>query len=91
MKIKKIDGRPNMGVQYIIRIKNYPIWVHYYRKGMFWFRIFGYGFHFRDINHHPPLFSVRNGFQKVLKLKHFHFKILKPKKINYGKSNWIKQ
>ncbi len=37
---------------------------YYYMKGMFWFRIFGYGFHCKDTNIHPILFSERNGYTK---------------------------
>ena len=49
INLKKVDGRPNMGIQYILKINEYPLWIHYYRTGMFWFRIFGYGIHISDI------------------------------------------
>lgn len=46
---------------------------------MFWFRIFGYGVHGKDIVKHEPLFSERNGYVKFIQIGKWRFKILKPK------------
>lgn len=44
-----------------------------------WFRIYGYGFHFRwTRDGYTPLFSERNGHVKVLKLGRLWIKALKP-------------
>jgi len=40
----------------------------YKYKGGFWFRLFGVGLNFRNVKLHPPLFSERCGYTRVLKL-----------------------
>ncbi len=43
----------------------------------FWFRVFGYGLHFRFIaRDYVPLFSERNGYTKVLKIGRLWIKAL---------------
>lgn len=45
----------------------------------FWFRVFGYGLHFRLVtDSYIPLFSERHGFVKVLRLGNLWIKWLKP-------------
>ena len=46
-------------------------------KGIWWFRIFGYGIHWKNINIYPPLFSERYGYSKKLKIGFWYFGILK--------------
>jgi hypothetical protein len=36
--------------------------------GGFWFRVFGRGFAAVDKRRHPPLFSERHGYKKVLRI-----------------------
>lgn len=44
-----------------------------------WFRVFGYGLHFRWVGpDYVPLFSERNGYSKVLKLGRLWVKGLRP-------------
>ena len=44
-----------------------------------WFRLFGYGLHFRWVKDgYTPLFSERNGYVKVLRIGRFWIKALKP-------------
>jgi hypothetical protein len=46
-----------------------------------WFRIFGYGLHFRwTKDGYTPLFSERNGHIKVLKIGRLWIKFLRPQK-----------
>jgi len=45
--------------------------------GLFWFRIFGYGLHIKDMTKHPPLFSERNGNRKHLRIGKWSIGILK--------------
>jgi hypothetical protein len=45
-----------------------------------WFRSCGgYGLHFRWVSkNYEPLFSERNGYERVLKIGRFWIKVLKP-------------
>jgi len=45
--------------------------------GHFWFRVFGYGLSFMNRDIHPPLFSERNGYSKVLRIGKWSIKGLK--------------
>ena len=51
----------------------------YYRtKGLWWFRIYGKGIHWKDSRLFRPLFSERNGYgPRLLKLGHWCFKVLR--------------
>jgi len=51
--------------------------IGYSEKGLWWFRIFGYGLHWKRISEHNLLFSERNGY-RGLKINNWFFKILKP-------------
>ena len=55
-----------------------------YYKGekMFWFRIYGIGFSFRNINRWPLLFSERNGFRKYLRIGNIVINYLPKENIN---------
>jgi hypothetical protein len=41
----------------------------YRAPGVFWFRFFGRGLHFRDTAQHPLRFSERNGIQRMWTIK----------------------
>lgn len=43
-----------------------------------WFRVFGYGLAWHNRNIHPPLFSERYGYRKVLRLGRWSIEQLKP-------------
>lgn len=45
-------------------------------KRGFWFRIFGYGLSVNDRSQYTP-FSVRNGYQRELRVGRFGIKLLK--------------
>jgi hypothetical protein len=48
-------------------------------KGMFWFRIFGYGISFQNLKHKPLTFSERNGYaKKLVKIGTTYIKLLGP-------------
>lgn len=47
-------------------------------KGIWWFRVFGYGLHWKDTRAHPLLFSQRAGFRKGFILGSWRFEFLKP-------------
>lgn len=50
-----------------------------YKCDVYWFRIFGYGLHFKLVHEgYEPLFSERNGHTKVLKIGKLRIKALKP-------------
>ena len=49
----------------------------YKTKGMWWFRIFGYGLHCKDVKIYPLLFSEREGHKKYLKIGRWIIKWLK--------------
>lgn len=55
----------------------------YYEKGLFWFRIFGYGLLFKNFNiSKPMLFSARNRLHKnALYFKHYKIEVLTRKGI----------
>ncbi len=40
----------------------------YNKNGFVWFRIFGIGFHFKDLSKNRLYFSERNGYKKYLKI-----------------------
>lgn len=54
------------------------IFSKYQDKGFWWFRIFGWGLHGKNIKLHPMLFSERNRKVKFIKIGNWIFKILKP-------------
>ena len=58
--------------------------IGYSEKGLWWFRIFGYGLHWKRISEHNLLFSERNGY-RGLKINNWFFKILKPWNRVYSK------
>lgn len=53
-------------------------WLCGYReKGLWWFRIFGYGLHWKDMRTHKPLFSERHGYRKHLHIGPYSFGLIK--------------
>lgn len=58
-------------------------WSSYSIKGMWWFRIYGYGICWRNTQKHGLLFSERNGFKKVLNIRNWVFEWLKPISVSY--------
>ena len=50
-------------------------------KGLWWFRVYGYGIHYKNTRYHRPLFSERNGLRKKLKLGRYWFGALKPDRL----------
>ena len=51
---------------------------YYFEKGLFWFRIFGYGLHIKDTKRHQLMFSERNGLTKYWKVGVWIVRVLKP-------------
>ena len=57
----------------------------------------GYGIHYKNTNHHPILFSERNGFRKKLRIGRISIGFLKPEKHlmmisrHYGKAEETRQ
>lgn len=52
--------------------------LHWYRtKGLWWFRVCGYGIHYKNTRYHAELFSERMGYRKKLKLGRHRFGILR--------------
>ena len=56
----------------------FPVFCYHRCKGLWWFRVFGYGLHYKNVRLHPPLFSERHGFRRKLKLGRFYFGGLRP-------------
>ncbi len=50
------------------------VWSFY--DGGFWIRFFGRGFSVVNKIKHPPLFSERNGYRKVLRIGKYGFEYL---------------
>lgn len=48
-------------------------------KGLFWFRLFGWGLHFKNREMHRDLFSERNGLVSRIVIGKYAIKLLKPK------------
>lgn len=42
-----------------------------YTDGLFWFRLFGYGLHFKNFYKHTLLFSQRHGKDKSIRWGHY--------------------
>ncbi len=49
-------------------------------NGIYWFRLFGYGLMWKNVNYHSLLFSQRNGYNRSLELGNWYIEILTPKK-----------
>lgn len=71
---------------------------YYKTKGLWWFRIYGYGLHYKNIKHYPELFSERMCIKKKIKLGRYRFGILKKDKMqlitdlrHYGKTEEFRQ
>jgi hypothetical protein len=47
-------------------------------NGLFWFRVFGYGLHFKNIKKRFLLFSERNGYRKRLQIGNWSIRTLVP-------------
>jgi len=46
-------------------------------RGLFYFRVFGYGLWFASYSSMPAPFSERNGYVKVLRFKNWRMKVLR--------------
>ena len=47
--------------------------------GIWWFRLFGWGIWAADVRSHPPLFSERYGYKRVLFVsKHWRIALVRP-------------
>lgn len=45
---------------------------YYFREdGYFWFRLFGRGLSFKDLNKHDFIFSEREGYTKFIRIKNW--------------------
>jgi hypothetical protein len=61
------------------KMENSEILAYSRSKGMFWFRIFGYGISFQNLKHKPLTFSERNGYaKKLVKVGTTYIKLLGP-------------
>lgn len=51
--------------------------ISFYRtKGLFWFRLLGYGFHSKNSQLHPLLFSERHGYTSKLRIGKYRIGLL---------------
>jgi hypothetical protein len=48
----------------------------YLIDGLGWFRVFGFGLHWKDISKHRMSFSERNGYKKALKIGSWRISLL---------------
>lgn len=46
-------------------------------RGLWWFRVFGWGFHWKDNRIHRPRFSERNGYDRRVAIGPWRFKVLR--------------
>ena len=51
-------------------------WSYYRCDGMFWFRLFGYGLHFKDLRKFQLIFSERNRLRKSFRIGNWSIKFL---------------
>lgn len=56
----------------------HPWFCYLCEKGVFWFRIFGYGIHCIDRSMYEPGLGERLGFWKVLKIRKWSIRWLTP-------------
>ena len=49
-----------------------------FASGIFWMRLFGWGFHIKDITRRPLIYSERNGCYKILKFRRWRLRLLYP-------------
>lgn len=59
-------------------LRGMGLFFHVKSDGCFWFRLFGYGLHFKDVRKHSLLFSERNGYVRRVQIGNWSIKILKP-------------
>ena len=55
----------------------FGVFCHSRGNGYYWFRIFGYGCLFKDLNKYNLLFSERNGFRKYIRIGNWCISFLK--------------
>jgi hypothetical protein len=60
-----------------LKLFNMSVFSFYKIDGLLWFRIFGYGLHFKDITKHKLMFSERISKRKRLMIGFYLIKILK--------------
>jgi hypothetical protein len=58
--------------------RQYGFFCSHKSDGYLWFRLLGYGLHFKNINKHPLLFSERYGYKKRLQLGGWSIRVLFP-------------
>lgn len=56
---------------------NYGLFRHGVGRGVFWFRVLGYGVHVADKCINPPMFSERSGIVKVYRFGKWGVKFLR--------------
>lgn len=76
--MKKVFIKSN-GIDKIFSFKifNRYLWYSYHSDNCGWFRLFGLGLTWKNLNKIELLFSERNGYIKGYKFKNWYFKILK--------------
>jgi hypothetical protein len=52
----------------------------YIRHGFNWFRVFGWGLHWKDLRCNPLLFLERNGYLRRLQVGPWSIRVLKPQR-----------
>lgn len=65
-----------MGKEFNIKVFNYYLFSLYSNNGFKWFRLFGKGLVFKDINKHNLLFSERYGYKKYFKINKWLIKTI---------------
>ena len=68
---KRTFGKLNT-VEHIFSVGNINVFVCGKAGGVYWFRLFGKGLSMTD----QPLFSIRNGYRKSLKIRKYHIYII---------------
>lgn len=51
--------------------------VYYFSDGLYWFRIFGKGLHWKNIHKHGLTFSQRSGYEKSITIGKWRIAFLK--------------
>lgn len=71
---RKLKEEPSRIVQWKLFKKTF--FYFYQEEGFGWFRLFGYGIHWKDTAKHGFLFSERYGFTKHIRIGRFLIKWL---------------
>jgi hypothetical protein len=63
--------------EYSLKIFKYYVWISYHSENFGWFKLFGFGLSWKNINNVKLLFSERNGYCTGYIIKNWYIKFIK--------------